>query len=478
MTVLEKTSQASIASEVAAPTPRARLAVEFADTLKLAAPMALTQLGQIVMMTIDLALIGRLGDEAIAAAALANTVYFVSFTLGLGVVSAVAPLAAQAFGARDPHRVRRSLRVGLWAALLISLPMMIFPFYGEQILRMLGQAEAPTKLAQRYLLGLVWGATPALWLIAIRGFMGALNRPEPVLWITLAAIPANAILVYLLIHGAWALPPLGLFGAGLATTIVNFAMFLAGLWFATFRPPFAKYHVLGHLWRFDWAMMRQLIAIGGPISIAFMLEYGLFSAAALLTGLIGTTALAAHQIALQVTAILFMVPLGIGMAATVRVGHAVGRNDPAAVKRAGFVATLLGIVLVSALTLAVIIGRYAIARFIFGEAAASAGDAVELTATLLAVGATFFVADGIQTVVAGALRGLNDTRVPLVFAAISYWLIGFTAAYGLAFWAGFGAVGVWIGLSCGTAVYATLLVLRFRRLASHLALAASAERWR
>jgi multidrug resistance protein, MATE family len=172
------------------------------------------------------------------------------------------------------------------------------------------------------------------------------------------------------------------------------------------------------------------------------------------------------------------VPFGIGMAATVQVGHAVGRNDPAAVKRAGFVATLLGIVLVSALTLAVIVGRYAVARFFFGEAAASAGDAVELTATLLAVGATFFVADGIQTIAAGALRGLNDTRVPLAFAAISYWLIGFTAADGLAFRAGFGAVGVWIGLSCGTAVYAILLVLRFRRLAGHLALAATAESWR
>ena len=159
MTVLENTASIRRPAGAAA-TPRGRLAAEFADTLKLAAPMALTQLGQIVMMTTDLALIGRLGDEAVAAAALASTVYFVSFTLGLGVVSAVAPLAAQAFGARDLHRVRRSLRVGLWAALLISLPMMTFPLYGEQILRLLGQAEAPSRLAQTYLLGLVWGATP------------------------------------------------------------------------------------------------------------------------------------------------------------------------------------------------------------------------------------------------------------------------------------------------------------------------------
>jgi MATE family multidrug resistance protein len=245
-------------------------------------------------------------------------------------------------------------------------------------------------------------------------------------------------------------------------------MFVAVVWFATHRRPFRKYHVFGHFWRIDWRLMWRLIVIGAPISISFLLEYGLFGAAGLLMGLIGTTALAAHQIALQITAILFMVPFGIGMAATVRVGHAVGRNDPAAIKRAGLVAPLLGIVLVSALTLAVILGRFAVARFFFGEAAANAGDAIALTATLLAVGATFFVADGIQTVAAGALRGLNDTRVPLVFAAISYWLIGFTAAYGLAFWAGFGAVGVWIGLSCGTAVYAILLILRFRRLANRL----------
>jgi MATE family multidrug resistance protein len=468
MTVSDKIEPVSVAPP-AATTPRGHLAVEFIDTLKLAAPMALTQLGQIVMMTTDLALVGRLGEEAVAGAALANTVYFVTFTLGMGVVSAVAPLAAQAFGARDPHRVRRALRVGLWAALLISLPMMAFPIYGEAILRMLGQAETPARLAQQYLFGLVWGATPALWLLAIRGFMGALNRPQPVLWITLAAIPANALLVYLLIHGELGLPPLGLFGAGLAHSMVNFAMFLAGLWFAVFRRPFAKYRVLGHVWRIDWTMMRQLFAIGAPISIAFLMEYGMFSAAALLTGLIGTAALAAHQIALQVTAILFMVPLGIGMAATVRVGHAMGRNDAAGVRHAGLVAAWLGILLGAGLTLLVIVGRFAIARFFLGATSGSADATLELAATLLLVGATFFVTDGLQSIMAGSLRGMKDTRIPLMFAAVSYWLIGFPAAWGLAFPAHLGAVGVWIGLSLGTLVYATLLVLRFFRLAHRLA---------
>jgi multidrug resistance protein, MATE family len=468
------TSLDEIGSGPAAARSVGHFTVELTETLKLAVPIALTQLGQIAMMTIDLALIGRLGGEAVAAAALANTVFFVSFTFGMGLVSAVAPLAAQAFGARNPRQVRRSLRVGLWAALVISLPIMVFPLYGEQILLALGQAPATARLAQHYLFGLALGVTPALWFLAIRGFMGAVNRPEPGLWITIVAIPANAVLVYLLIHGELGLPRLGLFGAGLATTIVSFGMFLAGLWFACRRRPFRKYHVLGRLWRIDGPLMWRLVVIGAPISLSFLMEYGLFAAAALLMGLIGTTALAAHQIALQVTAILFMVPLGIGMAATVRVGHAVGRNDAAAVKRAGYVAALLGIVLVAIMTLVVILGRFAIARFFFGEAVED-GGVVKLTAILLLVGATFFVFDGIQTIAAGALRGMNDTRIPLLFAAISYWLIGFTAAAGLAFRLDFGAVGVWIGLSCGTAVYATLLMLRFRRLATRLEFATIAS---
>src|SRR6516164_4283919 len=347
--------------------PQNHLAQEFVETLRLAVPMMLTQLGQIAMMTTDLVLIGRLGENAVAAAALAHTVYFISFTFGLGLVAAVAPLAAQAFGAGDVRRIRRSLRVGLWVALLISLPMMASPLYGEQILLALGQAPHSAALAQRYLSGLAWGIAPALGFIALRGIMSAVNRPQPPLWITLAAIPANAVLVYFLIHGRFGLPELGLLGAGLATTLVNFGTFFAALGIVAFRKPFADYHPLAHLWRIDWPLMRQLVAIGAPISFSMLMEYGLFSSAALLMGLISTTALAAHQVALQVTAVLFMIPLGIGMAATVWVGHAFGRNEPAAVKRAGLIAALLGIVLVSALTLGIVVERYTVARLFFGS---------------------------------------------------------------------------------------------------------------
>jgi MATE family multidrug resistance protein len=434
------------------------LAHEFVETLRLAVPMMLTQLGQIAMMTTDLILIGRLGEHAVAAAALGHTVFFISFTVGLGLVSAVSPLAAQAFGARDPRRLRSAVQVGLWAALAISLPMLASPLYGEAILLWLGQAPSSAALAQRYLLGLAWGIAPALGFITLRGFTGAVNRPQPMLWVTLAAIPTNGVLVYLLIHGTFGLPPLGLLGAGLATTIVNFGMFLAGLCVITWQRPFANYRVLTRLRQIDWPFMRQLIAIGAPISFAMLMEYGLFSSAALLMGLISTSALAAHQIALQVTAVLFMIPLGIGMAATVRVGHAFGRHDPAAVKRAGLVATLLGTALVAALTLAVVVGRFALAELFFGTGDASAAT-VDLTATLLLVGATFFIADGIQTIMGGALRGINDTRMILLFAIIGYWGVGFPTAWLLAFNK---QLGVWMGLSIGTFLYAGLLIWRFR----------------
>lgn len=443
------------------------LVEEFVETLRLAVPMMLTQLGQIAMMTTDLALIGRLGEDAVAAAALAHTVYFVSFTFGLGLVSAVSPLAAQAFGAGHVRRIRRSLRVGLWVALLISLPMMASPLYGEQILLALGQAPQSAALAQRYLFGLAWGIAPALGFIAVRGLMGAVNRPQPPLWITFAAIPANAALVYLLIHGLYGLPELGLFGAGLATTIVNFGTFIAALAIVAFRKPFADYHPLARLWAIDWPLMRQLVGIGAPISFSLLMEYGLFSSAALLMGLISTTALAAHQVALQVTAVLFMIPLGIGMAATVRVGHAFGRNEPAAVRRAGLVAALLGIALVATLTLAIVLARFELGRLFFGNATTSAAT-VELTASLLLVGATFFIADGLQTIMGGALRGINDTRVTLLSAIVGYWCVGFPSAWWLAFHAGLGAVGVWIGLALGSFVYAGMLILRFHLLARRL----------
>jgi MATE family multidrug resistance protein len=438
--------------------------VELIETVRLALPIALTQLGQIAMMTTDLALIGRLGDHVIAAAALAQTVLFVAFVLGMGLVSAVAPLAAQAFGARQPRLVRRALRVGLWAALFLGIPLTAMQLYGADILIALGQAPDSAALAARYLQGLAWSIVPGWWFIALRGFMGAVNRPEPALWITLAAIPANFVLAYLLIYGEYGFPQLDVLGAGIATSIVNIGMCVAGFWVCYARHPFRKYRVLGRFWRMDWPLMGQLIVVGAPISGAFLLEYGLFAAAALLMGWISTTALASHQIALTVAAILFMVPFGISMAATVRVGHAVGARDAAATRIAGFTAIALGALFMAAMAILVVVTRDIIPLAFLGTGQPDDDATVALAATLLIVCASFSVADGAQTVAAGALRGLNDTRIPLLFAAICFWAAGFSTSYWLGFPAGYGAIGVWIGLSIGTALYAIMLVWRFHLL--------------
>lgn len=458
------TMPGTLTAALRAPAGGALWRTELTETIRLALPIALTQLGQVAMMTTDLALLGRLGDKVVAAAALAHTILFAAFVLGMGLVSAVSPLAAQAFGAREPRMVRRALRVGLWAAVLLGVPLTLGQLYGFEILTALGQTEEAARLAARYLEGLAWCIVPGWWFIALRSFMGAVNRPEPALWITLVAIPANALLGYGLIYGAFGLPELDLLGAGIATTIVNLGMCAACIWVAYARPPFRKYKILGNVWRADWPLFGKLLAIGLPISGAFLLEYGLFAAAALLMGWIGTTALAAHQIALTTAAVLFMVPFGVSMAATVRVGQAAGRRDAAATRLAGFTAIWIGVVFMSAMTLAVIGLRHEIPALFLGADAPGSRDTAALAAALLLLGATFFIADGVQTVAAGALRGLNDTRIPLLFSAVCFWVIGFSGSYGFGFPLRLGAEGIWIGFTIGLALYALLLVWRFHRL--------------
>lgn len=434
---------------------------EVIDTVRLAVPIALTQLGQVAMMTSDLALVGRLGDGAVAAAALAQVILFVGFVLGMGLVSAVAPLAAQAFGAREPRMVRRALRVGLWASLMLGVPLMAIQLQGERILLWFGQEPAASVLAGRYLVGLAWCVVPGWWFIALRSFMGAVNRPEPALWITIAAIPINTLLAYALIFGVFGLPRLEMLGAGIATAIVNVGMVIAGLSVCYTQRPFRKYRVLGRFWRADWPLLRKLIVVGAPIAGAFLLEYGLFASAALLVGMIGTTQLAAHQIALQIAAIVFMVPFGVSMAATVRVGHAAGRNDPAAIRRAGYAAIALGGAFMVAMVILITASRHTLPLAFINGGNPNADETIAIAASLLLIGATFFVMDGVQTVAAGALRGLNDTRVPMAIAAFSFWLVGFVACYVLAFPFRLGVAGVWIGFTVSLAVYAALLLWRF-----------------
>jgi MATE family multidrug resistance protein len=441
---------------------RVRWATEVRATIKLSVPIALTQLGQIAMFTCDLLLIGRLGESAVAAASLAHTVFFACFVLGMGVMLAAAPLAAQAFGAGDQPMIGRATRTGLWAAIAIGLPFTLLQAWGEPILLLLEQPPDAAAMAGQYLLPLSWCTIPAFFFIVLRGFMGAVNRPEPALWITLIAIPLNAALAYALIYGALGLPRLELYGAGLATTLVNLGMCAAALRIALKAPAFRGHRVFAQVAVFDWPVLRRLLALGVPISAALMLEFGVFAAAVVLMGWFGTTALAAHQVAIQIASITFMVPFGIAQAATVRVGQALGRHDPAGIRAAGLVAMQLGALFMALMAMLLFLGRHEVPLLFFGGESDRA--VVSLTATLLLFAALFQIADGVQTITNGALRGLNDTRVPMLMALTGFWLIGFAASYGLAFPVGLGPEGVWVGLLIGLCCYALMLLLRFRAL--------------
>jgi MATE family multidrug resistance protein len=437
---------------------------EFGATIKLALPMALTQLGQIAMLTTDMLIVGRLGEDALAAAALGMNMFFLCFIIGMGVVTATAPLAAQAYGARDPRGLRRVIRQGLWAGLAFGAPLSVIQLWGEPLLLAANQDPKLAALAGQYLSTVAWCIVPALWLIVLRNFVSALDRPRSALWVMLAGIPINGFFAYAFVFGRFGMPELGIAGAGLATTLVQICMVLAQAVIAAWGGPFRRYHVFGRFWRSDWPRLVQIVSLGLPISGAIMLEAGVFIAAVLLMGWLGTVPLAAHQIAIQIASVTFMIPFGISQAATVRVGQAVGRQDAAGLRRAAAVALVLGVGFMAAMALALALGRHDLPWLFLDAGKGEAAAVASMAAILLVFAAIFQVFDGAQAIATGALRGLNDTRIPMLLAGVSYWVIGFSLAYVLGFPAGFGPAGIWIGLATGLACAALLLSLRFRRL--------------
>jgi multidrug resistance protein, MATE family len=458
----------STTMHAAAPHPRRDVWLrEVRETLALTAPLALTQLGHVAMLTTDVVLIGRLGEEALAAGALGHVVLFSAFVIGMGTVMATAPLAAQAFGAKRPRTLRRVVRQGLWVALLLTVPfcLLVAPVAGG-MLRLLGQPPTVAALAHEFLSTLLWCLPGAIGFTVLRNFAAAVDRPMPALWVMLAGVPVNALLAWALIFGRLGAPRLELAGAGLASALVNFAMFVAMLFIATRMAPFRRYRILGRFWRPDWVIFRRIFTLGLPIAGVFLMEYGIIAFAAVMMGWIGATAIAAHQIALQIASISFMVPFGIGQAATVRVGHALGRGDPEGVRRAGWCAFALGLVFMAGMSLLIVTMPATLAALFIDPAAPGGARVVELAAGLLLIAAAFQLSDGAQTIGLQALRGLNDTTVPMAIALAGYWAIGFPAGYGLGFVAGWGATGIWIGLAAGLGAVAVMATWRFVRMTS------------
>ena len=442
--------------------PRRR---ELRETLLLAAPLALANLLWMAIGTTDVIFVAMLGQQPLAASSLAVTQYMLISWALTGLTGAVAPLVAAELGRRQHavREVRRSVRMALWLAVGTGVLGIAACAWGEEFMHLTGQDPAISRQAGSFLSIIRW-AIPAMVISSVqRTFVSALGRPLLATAITAVAILVNALGNWALIFGHFGLPAMGLDGSALASVITDFSMVAAyGLVIAGDRR-LRRYRLLGNWWRPEWQRLREMVRIGLPIACIIIAEGGFFSSAAYLMGRIGAAELAAHTIALQIAALAFQVPFGVGQAATIRVGYHYGAADREGVRLAGQAAlwTAFAFSFVGA-SIMMLLPRPVLSLYVDIADPANAG-LVALAVQYLAIAALFQMFDGIQAVAAGALRGLQDTRMPMAIALFGYWLPGFGLSLGLGLFTPLGGLGVWTGLAAGLVVVAVLLLHRWRR---------------
>lgn len=431
-------------------------------TLALAAPLVLTNLTQAAIQATDVVLLGWRGPRSLAAGALGVNLYVAFLVLGIGLVTAASPLIAQERGARrhSVRDVRRTVRQTIWAAIAFCLPVWAILWHADTLLMWLGQAPELSRDAAQFTRAIQWGLLPAMAYLVLRAFVAALERPLWSLIVSLAAVVLNAVLNYGLIFGKFGLPALGVMGAGLGSSITQCVLFLGMVLVVTRARAFRRYRLFGNFWRADWERFAAVWRLGVPIAVTLGLEVTVFNAAVFLMGLIGTAALAAHAIAIQVASLTFMVPLGIAQAATVRVGLAYGRGDRAGIGRAGAAALTLGIGFMAVMG-AAMLAAPGLFVGVFLERTPRTADVFALAVSYLLVAALFQIVDGAQAVAAGCLRGVQDTTVPMLFAGVGYWVIGIGVGWWLGFRGGWAGLGIWVGLAIGLAVVAVLMMARW-----------------
>ena len=437
---------------------------ELRATLALAWPLMLANLTMQLIQATDVVLLGWLGPKELAAAALALSLSFGMILFALGVLTASSPMIASALGERfnAVRDVRRTFRQSLWAAALMTVPTLIVLWNAEPIILAFGQEPELARLAAWFLKGYMWVIAPWMLFQVMRNFVSAMERPRWVLVISAAGIPLNALVSWALIFGKLGLPELGLIGGGIGSAIVWTAMALALFTVIVTDRQFRRFHLFGRFWRPDWPRFRQLFRLGGPIGLTMGFEGGVFSAAAYLMGLFGAPSVAAHQIALQIAATTFMIPLALGQAATVRVGLAYGRRDASGIALAGWTAFALSTAFMALMaTLMFLFPRDLITLFL-DDTPANA-TVISLGVSFLMIAALFQIVDGWQVVAAGMLRGIHDTRVPMIFALFGYWAIGLGVGIALAFSMEWRGIGIWTGLAAGLGVVAVLMLLRWAR---------------
>lgn len=438
---------------------------EVKATLSLGWPLVLTNLAQIAIGTTDTLMMGWLGPNDLAAGALGGNLFFAMWIFGMGLGLAVSPLLAQTLG-RARHSVRecrRIVRQGLWLTFFFTLPCWLLLWHAEEVLHLLGQDRALSRTAASYVHALQWSLLPALWVVVLRSFLAAFERPRAGMVITWVAVIVHVGSNWILMFGHWGAPRLGVVGAGISSALSFSVMALALFAFIYWDRQFRRFHLLGYWWRADGAMLKEMLRVGAPMALAMGFEVTGFNAAAFLMGVISPSALAAHAIALQVASATFMVPLGVAQAATVRVGLAAGAGNALGVHRAGWTALGLGTGFMMITAVILMVAALPIAHLFLDPARPENAPVIQLAVGFLAIAGMFQVVDGAQVVGAGALRGLKDTRVPMLFAGLGYWLISIPLGAALAFWAGLEGRGIWLALAVGLGIVATLMVWRWSR---------------
>lgn len=430
-------------------------------TLLLGLPLIGGHLAQFAIFATDTLMVGRYGVEELAAVVLATSLFMTLFILGSGFAWAVMPLVAASNGEGDEVAVRRQTRMGLWLSFLFGLLCLPFFHWSRPLLVAIGQEPDLSQLAQDYLRIAGWGILPGLFVMVMKSYLAALERTAVVLWITVAAALANGVVNYALIFGHWGAPEMGVRGAAVSSVVVQMVSLLGCVWYAASVLP--QHSLFQRMWRPDWEVFWQVLRLGVPIGLTSLSEVALFAFAAVVVGWLGAVPLAAHGIVLQVATATFMIHMGLSNAATVRAGNAYGRKDAVNLARVGISAMGLSVIVsVFAVIMMLSVPEQLILLFVRKDEVQIA-EIVAVGVTLMTMAAAFQFVDAAQVIMIGMLRGLQDTTVPMVIAAFSYWGVGAPAGLVFGFVFDWGAQGVWLGLVLGLASAAVLLFYRFWR---------------
>lgn len=439
------------------------LRTEIKKFLQLAVPLASAQVAQSLTGFFDTIMMGRLGAATLAAGGLASLTFFAILNIAAGIVMAVSPLVAEAYGAGKKTRIEKLARQGFWLVLLLSIPIMLAIARLDAIMLQLGQAQTTVTLANTYLEIILWGFFPALGFAMLRGVVSGLSQARPVMFIVVIGTIFNISGNYVLGFGKFGFPRLEMAGLAIASVLALWGMLIALVVYLLKHPQLKTYRIFAQLHKIKPAIIWQLSKIGGPIGIFIALEVGLFTIVTYLMGALGTEVLAAHQIVFQTILVIFMIPLGMSYATTVRVGQWLGQKNLAGIRRSGYLSIGIGLGFIILVTIAMLLFPQAIVGIYLDLNDPANTQVITLALPMLTIATLSQIPDVIQKIAYGALQGLKDTRVPMLLSLPAFWGVGLSLGYILGFPLGWGGTGLWLGHLIGMAIAAMLFLIRFRQ---------------